>query len=56
MYAYSRLDFCAIRDDLQKLATTLRRGQSVRGHFCRLRAIVLYIARVRIPYRRGVFG
>ena len=48
MHAYSRLDFCAIRDDLQKLATALRFGQSVREHFRRLHAIFLHLARARI--------
>ena len=56
MYAYSRLDFCAIRDDFQKLATTRFLGQRHREHFRRLRAIVLYIARARIPYRWSVFA
>ena len=48
MYAYSGLDFFAVRDDIQKLATALRRGQSVREHFRRLHAIVLHLARARI--------
>jgi hypothetical protein len=48
MYAYSRLDFCAIRDDIQKLATALRRGQSIWKHFRSQYAIVLHLARARI--------
>ena len=56
MYAYYRLDICAIRDDLQKLATARSLGQRHREHFRPLHAIVLHLARTRIPYRRGVFG
>ena len=48
MYAYSGLDFFAVRDDLQKLATALRCGQSVRKYFRSQYAIVLHLARARI--------
>ena len=50
MYAYSWLDFCAIRDDLQKLATTRSLGQRHREHFRPLRAVVLHLGCVRILY------
>jgi len=48
MYAYSRLDFSAVRNGFQKLATALRYSQSIRKHFRSLYAIVLYVARARI--------
>ncbi len=47
MYAYSQLDFCAIRDDLQKLAATVGLGQYHRQPVRRQYAVVLCLAVVR---------
>jgi hypothetical protein len=56
MYAYSRLDFCAIRDDFQKLATTRFLGQRHREHLRRLRAVILHPGCSSISYRWSVFA
>ncbi len=55
MYAYSRLDFFAIRDDLQKLAIARSLGQHHRKYFRRQYAIVLRPAIVRVTERRYAF-
>lgn len=51
-YAYSRLDFFAICNDLQKSAATLDLEQHHRESVCSERALVLHLAVIGITERR----